>query len=60
MTVTPFYFRLYISVEIFITIERIVTIFLFWGNGPLKTFNSKRDKYSNFVGDYSLTYKVYS
>ena len=35
MTVTPFYFRFYICVEIFITIERILKIFLFWAYDPL-------------------------
>ena len=40
MTVTPFYFRIYICVQIFITTERIIKIFfLFWANGSLKVEN---------------------
>ena len=36
MMVTPFHYRFYKCVQIFITIERIVKIFIFWANGPLK------------------------
>ena len=33
MTVTSFYFRFYMCVQTFITIERMI---FFWANGPLK------------------------
>ena len=36
MTVIPFYFRFYICLQNFITIERIIKIYLFWANGPFK------------------------
>ena len=50
-TVTPFYFRFYICVQIFITIERIIKIFFFWGEGPLqhaKTLPSSSVAYTVF------------
>ena len=35
MTVSPFYFRFYMCVQILITIERKIKIFIFWANGPI-------------------------
>ena len=37
MALTSFYYRFYMCVQIYITVERIIKIFvLFWAYGPLK------------------------
>ena len=44
MAVTPLNFRFYLCVQIFITIEQILKIFLFWGYGPVKSIGDVHSK----------------
>ena len=57
MTVTPFFIRFYICVQIFITIERLIKIFLLLAYGSLKMEAEKRIRYAKQVLTLTIVLK---